>query len=72
MIDQSDPDPKLEFGQLGAQRFLGFAAFAHLAHDRRNPDYLVGLVPQERHTEFDRQPMSVAVQEAGTLNSLSP
>jgi pyruvate kinase len=39
-------DPSFEVGELGAQRPLGFAALAHLAHDRRYPDDPVGLVPQ--------------------------
>jgi len=51
----------LEFGDLGAQRPFGVAAFGDLTHDRRYPDDLAGVVAQQRHTELDRQPVPVAV-----------
>jgi len=55
------PRTVLEFGDLGAQRPFGVAAFGDLTHDRRYPDDLAGVVAQQRDTELDRQPLPVAV-----------
>src|SRR6478609_1880421 len=57
----SRPRTVLEFGDLGAQRPFGVAAFGDLTHDRRYPDDLAGVVAQQRDTELDRQPLPVAV-----------